>query len=366
MSTARELVAACRTLRQVDAVKMVVVDLDDTLWRGVLAEEGTHHEVIGGWPTGIAEALRYLKKRGILLAVISKNDEGTITKIWREVYGQLILPEDFAIRRINWRPKPENMAEVLQEANLLPKNVVYIDDNPVERAAMKESYPDIRVLGGHLYYLRRILLWAPETQVAQVTKESAERTQMVQAQVKREESRKKLSREEFLASLRLEVTMSAVREVGDQRFARGLELLNKTNQFNTTGKRWKLEEWEEEFAQGTTMWTFEVRDIYTRYGIVAVAVARGNTVAQMVMSCRVVGLDAELAAMSAIENDLAQNGHAHAEAEFVETQANLLCRDFYERCGWEKAGNNWRKTLKTKAQIPAHIKMVGTDERVEV
>src|SRR6266853_747201 len=104
--------------------------------------------------------------------------------------------------------------------------------------AIKAAFPDMRVLGPNPYLWRRILLWSPETQVATVTAESAARTEMVQKQVEREGQRKRLSREDFLGSLEVGASLSEIASTNDARFARALELINKTNQFNTTGKRW--------------------------------------------------------------------------------------------------------------------------------
>ena len=177
-----------RTIRQTDMVKLVLVDLDDTLWRGVAAEAAEVSSTASeGWPLGFAEALMFLKSRGVLLGIVSKNDEDRVREIWRRIYGTRIRLEDFAAVKINWRPKAENIEEILAEVNLLPNSVVFIDDNPVERAAVKAAFPEIRVLGPNPYLWRRILLWSPETQVATITSESAARTEMVQKQVQREE-----------------------------------------------------------------------------------------------------------------------------------------------------------------------------------
>src|SRR5205085_3701358 len=159
------------------------VDLDDTLWRGVAAEQAEQTELYGlpreGWPLGFIEALMFLKQRGVLLGIVSKNDEARVRAIWQRIYGDLIQMEDFAVRKINWQPKADNIEAILDEVNLLPKSVVFIDDNPVERAAVTAAFPEMRVLGANPYLWRRILLWAPETQVAALTTASATRTEMV-------------------------------------------------------------------------------------------------------------------------------------------------------------------------------------------
>src|SRR5437762_11667216 len=122
----------------------------------------------------------FLKQRGVLLGIVSKNDEDRARAIWQRIYGNLIRLEDFAVRKIKWQPKADNIEAILEEANLLPKSVVFVDDNPVERAAVKAAFPDIAGLGRNPYLWRRILLWAPETQVAAITTASAARTELVE------------------------------------------------------------------------------------------------------------------------------------------------------------------------------------------
>ena len=262
----RELVAMHRTLSRTDEVKLVVVDLDDTLWRGVAAEGS--QDGVGvreGWPLGFVEALGYLRRRGILLAVASKNEENVISSLWPSIMGDHVLSmSDFAIRRINWRTKAENLAEIFQVTNILPRNALLIDDNPVERAAVKQAYPDIRVIGPTPLLWRRILLWSPETQVASITRESARRTEMVQAQAERERQRES-SREEFLGTLELRVEVMRLESARNRHFDRALELLNKTNQFNTTGKRWSGAELAAAVAGTTSVFTFSASDRFTDY-----------------------------------------------------------------------------------------------------
>jgi FkbH-like protein len=355
-----EMIAMTRTVRQMDMVKLVVVDLDDTLWRGVLAEEGLSSPVpVEGWPLGFIEALLFLKKRGVLLAIISKNDAEQIARLWDPAVARCIVLDDFAASRINWRPKPENMEQLLGELNLLPRSVVYIDDNPVERAAMSAAFPEIRTLGSNPYDLRRVLLWAPETQVAAITEESANRTRMVQAQVEREATRQRLSRDEFLASLAVKVTFFRLSGVDDRRFTRVFELLNKTNQFNTTGRRWTMAECVAAMADSHCFYAFEVEDRFSAYGLVGVIVTDANRIEQFVMSCRVVGLDVELAAVASVGRELRAGGFAQIEASFVETDANLLCRDLYERCGFTRTAKGWTADATSLPDCPPHITLTA-------
>ncbi len=357
----REMLAMYRTIRQVDAVKMVVIDLDDTLWRGIIAEQEPEElPTTEGWPKAFWETLLFLKRRGVLLAIISKNDESRVAGVWNRIFGKTLLLDDFAIHRINFQPKAANMAEILRSVNLLPGNVVYIDDNPTERAAIKASYPEMRVLGGNPLLWRRVLLWSAETQVAGVTAESAARTAMVRAQVVREEVRQVLSREEFLASLNVKVTVFRVDSTRHPRFARAMELINKTNQFNTTGRRWTREECEEAFASGTEFFAFEVADAFTEYGLVGVVVVTEATIVQFVMSCRVMGLDVEVAAVAKVIGMLRAPESGDVRAVVVNTERNLPCRDVFARLGFESVSEgNWRRARDLPLSLPPHVTLVG-------
>lgn len=353
----RELVSLYRTVRQVDAVKLVVIDLDDTLWRGLVGEaEAGEMKTAEGWPLAFREALNILKRRGILLGIISKNSEEFVVKRWNEIVGRHLTLDDFAVRRINWRSKAENMAELLADVNLLPGSVVYIDDNPVERTAINAAFPDIRVLGGSPLTWRRILLWSTETQPISVTAESAVRTEMVRAQVTREKQRAALSREDYLASLNARINFFQIHSTSDQRFQRTLELINKTNQFNTTGKRWTLEDCQQAFATGAEFYAFEVEDTFTSYGLVGVLILDGGRVRQFVMSCRVLGIDVELAAVAVTASIVLRRGKAMITADLVDTGRNLPCQDVYARCGFTNQDGVWERDIESFAP-PTHIEI---------
>ncbi len=355
-----EMVAMWRTVAQPQPVKLVVVDLDDTMWRGVLAELSPDaYPTTEGWPIGFWEALAFCRRRGLLLAIISKNGDATIRTIWPKVLRGRLSLEDFAVVRINWQPKAENMADILAKVNLLPGNVLYIDDNPVERAALAAAFPGLRVLGGTPMLWRRTLLWSAETQLPMVTEESARRTAMVQAQVQREESRSQLTREEFLAGLNVQVTFLAIDSAEHPRFGRAFELINKTNQFNTTGRRWSHAEVVAAFAAGLRFLAFEVTDAYTDYGLVGVMLLDHSGLAQFVMSCRVLGLGVEAAAVALAVESLRQHGASIAFAAMVETERNLPCRDLYRLCGFEAVPGGWQHPTEPGLPLPAHVRLVA-------
>jgi FkbH-like protein len=335
-----------------DPVKIVIVDLDDTLWRGVLAEDGIHPQGLEGWPLGVVEALIFLKKRGILLAIASKNDEAFIRARWEEIFRGKLLLEDFVSIRINWNPKPQSIREILEETNILPGSALFIDDNPVERDAVQREFPDIRVLGEDLYGIREYLLTAPELEVPFITAESGKRTEMIQAQGVREETKKSMGREEFLKSLNLKVVGHVIKNPSDQSFERACELLNKTNQFNTTGRRWTFEEIGRFFAEGGVFHAFNVTDRFTAYGLVGLLLVHGNCIRQFVMSCRVVGLDVEQLMLRTVIDRI---DAPEVSAEYAKTEKNHLCADLYPKNGFELRDGMWTFTKPEKKSLLRRI-----------
>ncbi|MBX9743303.1 MAG: HAD-IIIC family phosphatase [Chthoniobacterales bacterium] len=333
-----EIAAHYKTLRQQDAIKIVICDLDDTLWRGVFAEEGMLGPGLEGWPLGVMEALLFLKKRGILLAIASNNEEELILKEWQTLFQNYLRPEDFVVKKINRRDKCDNIQEILQEVHLLPGNALFLDDNPVEREKVQRAFPEIRTLGADLYHIKRVLLWAPELQAPHISQESSQRTQSIQAQREHAQKASFTTREEFLESLQLRIEIMKIDHTAHPHFARAFELLNKTNQFNTTGKRWTPEECTDFFKKKGFFYVFQVADKFTTYGLVGVVLIQDHHLLQFVMSCRVLGLDIEKSVLTRIIHHL--NG-AVITAEVIETPANFICRDFFGQMGFTKKGSFW-------------------------
>jgi FkbH-like protein len=241
--------------------------------------------------------------------------------------------------------------------NILPRSVVFVDDNPVERAAMTKAFPSVRVLGRHPYYLRRILLYSAETQVPLVTDESARRTEMIKAQFERESQRTQMSRQDFLREAAPGVRLFSIASTGHPRFARALELINKTNQFNTTAKRWKIEECEGFFRQGR-FFAFEAADAFTDYGLVGVVIVEGDLIVQWVMSCRVLGYQIEDAIMATLVGVMRDGGASEIVGTLTMTDVNFPCRDLFGRCGFDQDSGNgdyWVLAADNVIAIPEHV-----------
>ncbi|MEK6388692.1 HAD-IIIC family phosphatase [Paraburkholderia sp. SIMBA_009] len=345
--------AIVKIVAQRNPVKLIIVDLDDTLWRGVAAEgEGLNpSERIEGWPIGLVEALLFYKKRGGLLAICSKNDEAPTIERFNAIWRGAITLDDFASVRINWQPKSQNIREIMKEVNLLPGNCVFIDDNDRELSEVKAAIPEIRCLGGNHYDWRRIILRSAETQVPVVTEESARRTELVRAISQREASvevESGASREAWLASLQLRQSFYLIKTPKSKYFERAFELINKTNQFNTTGKRWEKSEFEKFISKGGYCIVSSLRDKLIDNGIISVCLIKCESIVQVVLSCRVFGLGAELV-VGAVATRLALKAQPQIRAELVDTGKNATCHDYFERIGFSQtqtglfssAANEW-------------------------
>jgi len=361
-----QIIWTYRTVHQTDQVKAVIFDLDNTLWRGQLAEhyrpgEAVSWAVPDGWPMGIWEAIHYLRARGILVAVCSKNDLETVQSLWgNAVDPELLSLEDFSSVKINWNTKVENILAICDEFNLKPKSVVFVDDNPVERAAVQAALPAIRVIGSNPYLTRRILLWSSETQLATLTDESIRREDMVRKQIVRQETRAVMTREEFLATLECRVSFTEIAGVEQPEFGRALELINKTNQFNTTGKRWSHLEIREFLAAGGCILSFRVSDRFVDYGLVGALLVGGAEIVQFVMSCRVLGMEVERAAVAHVVGLLRRGESIEITAPLQFTADNTPCREVYAKCGFELAqesgdGRQFVLGGGVVAEVPVHV-----------
>jgi len=338
-----------------DRKKCVIVDLDGTLWPGVLAETGApfawtpeisgQYSYVGLW-FGIHEALKALTRRGILLACVSKNDEALVHELWR--YGEgyptdrLLTPDDFVTWRVNWEDKASNIASIAEELGFALDAFMFIDDHPVERERVRQALPEVEVLGEDLYALRRTLLCDPRLQVASVSGEAAQRTDLVKAQLGRERQRTQAgSKADFLASLQLSATFEQPTE--GPALERIRELFERTTQFNTTGRRFSAGELAQHAAEGR-VFCARAKDRFGDYGLVAAAVVEAGEIIAFAMSCRVIGLEVEHRFMAHLLDRLA-DGHAEALGRIIETSRNGPVRNLYADNGFALADGVWRKAL---------------------
>lgn len=326
-----------RVAQQVDTVKIVIFDLDNTLWRGQIAEHYEHGREWPEphyWPVGIWEAIHHLRRRGIAVSLCSKNDEHIVKERWSRAVLPWLNYDDFLLPKINWLPKSQNIKDTLAALSLTAQGAVFVDDNPVERDEVRANVPGIRVIGADPFCTRRVLLWSAETQRPRLGDEVRQREQSYKNIVVREQAKASGDRAGFLASLDVRMTMHVLRDTNDPAFPRVQELINKTNQFNTTGVRWTLQDFMTLFADGGEIHSFSVRDRFSDYGQVGAIVVQGGVIRQYTMSCRVLGMDVELAALGHVADQAFGAGAELLLGAIVETELNTPCRDVYQRAGF--------------------------------
>lgn len=333
-----EFISAFRIANPRHQVKLIVVDLDDTLWNGAVGElDDPDISIAEGWPSGLLEALAFFKDRGGLVAIVSKNYPEVVKKIWTKFYESRFSLSNFVSVKCGFMPKSQMIAEVLNEAQLTDVSALIIDDNPAERAEIKMAFPKIRILHGYHYYWRKVILLASETQVAFMSDEGLRKTELIKSQIERQaQMSAATSRDSFLSELGVRTQVKRLGLLDEKSLNRCFELLNKTNQFNTTGKRWSMSDFSA-FVAAHDAYFYEVSDRFTNYGVVGLVLVKESCIEQWVMSCRVVGLDVEYGVLKLLIDHLQQKlPSENIFANLATTEKNLLCRAIFGDCGFAR------------------------------
>jgi FkbH-like protein len=321
-------------LAQAEPVKLIIVDLDDTLWRGVAADDSMPQwQRVEGWPLGFLEALLFFRKRGGMLAICSKNDETATLARLAAIFQGAVSPADFVSIKINWSAKGENIQYILREVNILPRNALFIDDNPRELDEVSSAIAELRCCRASHYDWRSLILRSPEFQAPAITRESQTRTETTRALVERERQAETMPRADWLRSLGVKVALEYVLTPDGAASRRAFELINKTNQFNTTGRRRTAEEFSSFFAGDGVCVLASLRDRTIDNGIIGAVLVRAGVIEQAVLSCRVFGLGAEIV-MGAAATRLAISQAGRAIASLIDTGRNFTCHKYFETLGF--------------------------------
>src|ERR1700722_17615754 len=287
--------------------KCVILDLDGTLWPGVLAETGSPFawtpEISGafsfiGLYFGLHEALLCLKKRGIVLACVSKNDEATVRELWKypdhHPTHRLLTPDDFVTWRVNWDDKVGNIRSIAEELGFALDSFLFIDDNPVERDRVRQRLPEVEVWGEDMFGLRRRLLNDPRLQIPVVTAEAAARSALVKAQIARQHLRAEtLDDARYIESLQIQRRFECLAATSE-RLGRVEELFQRTTQFNTTGGKFSATELATLAGNPQArLFVLDVSDRFGNHGLVGAAVIADGEILGLVLSCRALGMGIE-------------------------------------------------------------------------
>ena len=367
------VVAAQRGLSK----KCLVLDLDNTLWGGVIGDDGLEGIVLGeGNAVGEAhlELQRYalqLKARGVILAVCSKNDAAVAEGAFRDHPEMLLKRGDFAAFVANWEDKAANLAAIAKQLNIGLDSLVFVDDNPAERARVREALPVVAVpeLPEDATYYVRCIANAGYFEAVSFTADDRQRAAQYAANAEREAMLgASENMDEFLRGLGMSVVFGPVRPVD---LSRVTQLINKTNQFNPTTRRYSAEEMEAIAASpGSISLRFRLLDKFGDNGLISVLILRPDAaqpdvmeIDTWVMSCRVFGRELEFEAMNIAVEAARGRGVRSFRASYIPTKKNGVISDLYPRLGFTRADAEapadgaiqWRLSLSDYVGRKTHI-----------
>lgn len=335
------LVAAVRG----KARKCLVLDLDNTLWGGVIGDDGMEGIALSqGDPRGEAHravqaAALELRRRGVVLAVCSKNTDEIAREPFRSHPGMILKESDIAVFVANWEDKASNLERIAQRLELGLDALVFLDDNPVERAQVREALPQVAVpeLGEDPSGYVRTLLSAGYFESVAFTREDLSRADQYKSNADRlalMETSRDLG--EFLRSLNMEIRLASFNTAGRKRIT---QLINKTNQFNVTTRRY-TENQVAELETSSSHYTLQVNltDRFGDNGMIGVVICeRGPeqwSIDTWLMSCRVLNRKVEEAICNRIASDALQAGAQRLRGTYIPTDRNGIVKDLFSKLGF--------------------------------
>ena len=339
--------------------KVLVLDLDNTLWGGVVGETGPLGVALGDSPDGEAyrafqKYVKGLASRGVVLAVASKNNPADAREPFEQNPDMLLKLDDFAAFEACWEPKGVTIARIAQTLELGLDSFVFFDDNPAEREQVRQALPEVTVadvpedpadyvsaLAGGLWF-----------EAANLTKEDAERSAQYAVERKRRELKVEHgSLDDYLRSLEM---IGSARGIDEADMMRVVQLLAKTNQFNLTTRRHTREDVVAMLAKPDAIgMTLRLRDRFGDYGLVGavLAVPEPNAAEKTLridtwlMSCRVIGRTFEQFTAASILEAAAVRGYKRIAGEYLATKKNALVKDLYDRLGFVRVSEEPGRVL---------------------
>jgi FkbH-like protein len=352
------------------ARKLIVLDLDDTLWGGVIGETGWEgirlggHDPIGEAYVAFQGALKALANRGVQIAVVSKNDEPVALEAFDKHPEMRLRRADLAGWRINWQDKAQNIAQLVAELNLGLDAVVFVDDNPVERGRIREELPAVLVPDWPedptLFASRLTSLACFDT--AAVSEEDRARGRMYADERERRQAQAQVgSMEEWLRGLDIEVRVDELRRAD---LARAAQLFNKTNQLNLSTRRLsesELMEWAA--APHRKLWTVRVKDRFGELGLTGVVSVETDgasaRIVDFILSCRAMGRCAEETMLHVASSHAAGAGARELSLTYVPTARNAPCLRFLESSGLTRTAEREFRWSGAAFPLPDAVTLVG-------
>lgn len=340
--------------------KCVIVDLDNTLWGGIIGDDGIENIQIGDLGLGKAFTnlqiwLRNLKERGIILAVSSKNTESVAKEVFEKHPGMVLKAEDISVFAINWETKVDNILFIQSILNIGFDSMVFLDDNPFERNIVKQNIPDITVPdlpedpAEYLPYLQSLNLF----ETASISEEDASRTLQYQEEASRKVLQKQFTTEaEFLESLEMVAVIKPIDSFTRPRVA---QLTQRSNQFNLRTQRYtdgdiaKIMNDKDKFSL-----TVSLSDSFGDYGLISAAILERRApnslfIDTWIMSCRVLKRGVENLLLKEIVDLARENNISVIEGEYLPTAKNGLVKDHYKNLGFEQNPNTGKWILQVEA-----------------
>lgn len=331
--------------RQGKRRKLLILDLDNTLWGGEIGDAGIEGIRLGGHDAqgeafqAFQHEITRLKSRGILLAIVSKNTEEIALDAIRNHPEMVLKEDDFVAMRINWHPKDQNIISLLDELNLSADAAVFLDDSPYERNWVSDNMPEVYVPElptsplKYPSFLRRLFSF----DTFEVTSEDLNRTRLYQQETQRKHLNKTLNvdRSSFIRAL--DITIS-VEPLSNENVTRAVQLLNKTNQMNLRTRRLEQSgfmDWAND--KDVCVLVFSLRDKFGNMGIIGVASGCKRsqdtaTIEDFVVSCRAFSRGVEEAMLSSISKAMQSLGVKSLNMEYLPTKRNMPCKEFLENC----------------------------------
>ena len=329
--------------------KALCLDLDNTLWGGVIGDDGAENIEIGqetsmGQAYGeFQEYLKLLKQTGVLLTINSKNEKDTATAGFRRP-DSVLKEEDFAAIRANWNPKDRNLAEIAGEMQLLPESFVFVDDNPAERKIVQDGLKGVSVpeMDRPEHFIE-ILDRSGYFEVTSLSEDDMKRSRMYRENAERAKAQSAYENyDDYLMSLEMHGIIKPFEPMYMSRIA---QLTNKSNQFNLTTKRYSQGEIEAVAEDRTRITLYgKLEDRFGDNGVVSVVIGRiqGNElhIELWLMSCRVLKREMEHAMMDELVERCRRVGIDRICGYYYPTAKNGMVKDFYGLQGFDKVSED--------------------------